>query len=79
MKDIIPVGQFKTHCYKMLDQSYKEHRTLTITKKGKAIAQIVPLNDNEKTSIFGMMQNIASINKNEDIISPIEVKWDAEE
>jgi prevent-host-death family protein len=77
MKDTIPIGEFKTHCYKLLDQSQKEQKQLTITKRGKAIAQIIPLNENtKKISLFGMMKNIGSING--DIIKPINVDWEAQ-
>jgi antitoxin (DNA-binding transcriptional repressor) of toxin-antitoxin stability system len=78
MKEYVPIGEFKTHCYKLLDQSQKEHKQFTITRKGKAIVQVIPLNEHSsKQSIFGMMQNIASINGN--LIEPIDVKWDAEQ
>jgi antitoxin (DNA-binding transcriptional repressor) of toxin-antitoxin stability system len=77
MKEYIAIGKFKTHCYKLLDQSQKENKQITITRKGKAIAQIVPLRENiKKPSIFGMMKNIASINS--DLLDPIDVKWNAQ-
>ena len=77
-KNIIPIGEFKTHCYKLLDESNKNHTKLTITKRGKVIAQVIPFDDSElkKTPFFGSMKDIASING--DIVAPIDTKWNVE-
>ena len=78
MKPTISIREFKTHCCRLLDQSQKEHKSFTITKNGKAIVQITPLNDNsKKASFFGAMQDVASINR--DIMKPIESDWEAEQ
>jgi len=76
MQKQIPVGEFKTHCYKLLEQSNKENNSFTITKRGKAIAQVIPINENINTpSIFGIMRNTASING--DIMKSVDIDWDA--
>ena len=71
----IPVGEFKTHCYKMLDDAQKNNNQLIITKRGSAIAKITPLNKETKKSLIGILKGKAEVKG--DIIESLEVKWDA--
>jgi len=77
MKEEIPIGQFKTHCYKILEQSQKDHKSFIITKRGKSIARIIPLDSSStKHSIFGIMKESASVNG--DIVESLNLQWNAE-
>lgn len=61
MKTTLPIGELKTHCYKVLEQAQKNNQTLLITKRGTVIAKIFPVNENERESILGIMQGQAQL------------------
>jgi prevent-host-death family protein len=73
MQATIAAGEFKSKCLKLLDQVKEERQTLVITKHGKPVAQVVPIPAQE--SIVGSMKG--SVLWMGDIISPIDVEWDA--
>ena len=41
----IQAGDFKQRCLAILDQVAAEHRSVVITKRGKPVARLVPLED----------------------------------
>ncbi len=69
----IPAGEFKSKCLKLLDEVAETRKTLVITKRGKPVAQVVPMSPQK--SLFGAMKGSVTILG--DIISPIDVEWDA--
>jgi prevent-host-death family protein len=73
MATTIPAGEFKAKCLKLLDEVAEKRETLVITKHGKPVAQVVPIPPQE--SLFGSMRGTGEILG--DIISPIDVEWDA--
>jgi len=74
MAATIPAGEFKAKCLKLLDQVAEKRETLVITKHGKPVAQLVPM-PVKQTDIVGSMKGSVTILG--DIISPIDVEWDA--
>jgi prevent-host-death family protein len=77
MATTIPAGEFKAKCLKLLDEVAEKRETLVITKHGKPVAQVVPMEEPpaERKGIVGSMQG--SVLWEGDIISPIDVEWDA--
>jgi prevent-host-death family protein len=73
MPTTIAAGEFKAKCLKLLDEVAEKRETLVITKHGKPVAQLVPMPPHE--SLFGSMKGSGEILG--DIISPIDVEWDA--
>jgi len=73
MATTIPAGEFKSKCLKLLDEVAEKRETLVITKHGKPVAQIVPMP--AKKNIIGAMRG--SVLWEGDIISPIDVEWEA--
>jgi prevent-host-death family protein len=63
-------GQFKVHCLKIMDQVQSKRQAVLITKRGKPVAKIVPV-EQEKDDIFGFMKGKGSIEIKGDIVSPI--------
>ena len=41
----IPAGAFKQGCLRILDEVAETHREVVITKRGKPVAKLVPLQD----------------------------------
>ncbi len=63
-------GQFKVHCLKIMDQVQSKRQAVLITKRGKPVAKLVPV-EQEKDDIFGFMKGKGSIEIKGDIVSPI--------
>jgi prevent-host-death family protein len=73
MATTIPAGEFKAKCLKLLDQVAETREPLVITKHGKPVAQVVPISVQE--DFIGSMRG--SVLYMGDIISPIDVEWEA--
>ena len=73
MATTIPAGEFKAKCLKLLDQVAQKHETLVITKRGKPVAEVRPIA--EPGDFVGSMRG--SVVWMGDIISPIDVEWEA--
>lgn len=71
----VPAGEFKARCLRLMDEVQKTRRPVVITKRGKPVARLVPVEE-EIPSIFGRMKGTVTILG--DIISPIEQEWNAE-
>ena len=48
----INAAEFRTKCFKILDQVQATHREVIITKRGKPIAKIVHINQKEQKDPF---------------------------
>jgi prevent-host-death family protein len=73
MTATIPAGEFKAKCLKLLDKVAEDRHPLVITKHGKPVAQIVPMP--QYVDLFGCMRGSGEILG--DIISPLDVEWEA--
>ena len=73
MQATIAAGEFKSKCLKLLDQVSEERQTLVITKHGRPVAQLIPVPAEE--TLFGSMKG--TVLYMGDIISPIDVEWEA--
>ena len=64
----IAAGAFKTQCLTLMDDVRKTREPLVITKRGKAVAKLVPAED-EKDEFLGRLEGIIRIVG--DIESPV--------
>jgi prevent-host-death family protein len=71
----VPAGEFKAKCLKLLDEVQQQHRQITITKRGKPVARLVPLAA-EVPDIFGRMKGTGEILG--DIVSSTGEIWNAD-
>ena len=71
----ISAGKFKAQCLKLMDQVKTYHEEIIITKYGKPVAKLVPLEQSTQQSLFGYMADSVTITG--DIIAPIEDQWEA--
>jgi prevent-host-death family protein len=74
MKSTIAAGEFKAKCLKLLDEVAEKRKPLVITKYGKAIAQVVPMPAKQRNIVGSMKGSVTILG---DIISPLDVEWDA--
>ena len=75
MTNKIPVSYFKSHCLQILNNLQKTNQTITITKRNKQLAQIIPIKKNVN-SIFNILKTSAAIKG--DIVQSLEEEWDAD-
>lgn len=76
----MPAGKFKTHCLSVIDDVHDKHEEVIITKHGKPMARLVPLEDASSSpkNLFGAMRGQFKIVG--DIVGPIvdPDEWDDE-
>lgn len=54
MDKTIAAGEFKAKCLHLLDEVARQRAPLVITKRGKPVAKLVPIDD-EPVTLFGRM------------------------
>jgi prevent-host-death family protein len=64
----IPAGEFKAKCLRLMDQVAKTRQPLTVTKRGKPVVHIVPVEE-EAIELFGCLSHRFEISG--DVESPI--------
>jgi prevent-host-death family protein len=65
----VAAAEFKANCLRLMDEVTRQRRPIVITKRGKPIAKLVPI-ETEAIDLFGRMAG--SIKICGDIINPIE-------
>ena len=60
-------GAFKVHCLAIMDEVQSKRQAVLITKRGKPVAKLVPV-EQEKDDIFGFYKGKIKING--DVVSP---------
>ncbi len=65
----VAAGEFKSRCLALLDEVAQTGKPLLVTKRGKPVARLVPVE--APPSLLG------SVRKEKDLISPIGEEWDA--
>ena len=74
----IPAGEFKAQCLHLMDEVNETGLSFVITKRGKPVARLVPVVQEEKTfcSLYGLTKGSMEILG--DIISPLPNDWEAD-
>lgn len=70
----VKASEFKARCLKIMDEVAETGEPVVITKNGKPVAQLAPAPP-ERKSIRGLHKGQIKILG--DIISPIDVEWEA--
>lgn len=68
----VDIKLFQGHCPTLLDQVATTHEPLVITRNGRPVVKVVPVQD--EVSLFGALNG--SIQE-QDIFIPIDNEWDA--
>lgn len=74
MDTSVGAGEFKAKCLQLLDQVARDRESLTITKRGRPVARVVPIE--AQGSLFGALRG--SVIAADDLIAPVDERWDAE-
>jgi prevent-host-death family protein len=68
----VPAAEFKANCLRMMDEVARQRRPIIITKRGKPVAKLVPVEE-KPIDLFGRMAGTIRICGN--IVDPIDVEW----
>lgn len=71
----ISATEFKAKCLKLIDEVAQTHDPIVVTKRGKPVAKVVPIEPEKPKLWYGYMKGTAEITG--DIMSPIEEDWAA--
>lgn len=75
MSRTIKASEFKAKCLAVIDEVERTRQPVVITKRGKPVADVVPHKPEKKRELFGLFKGRMEILG--DIISPIDVEWEA--
>ena len=71
----IPAGEFKARCLQIMDDVAETHSEVVITKYGRPVAKLVPLDD-ETPDSFGAMSGTVNYLEAE-LVSPDHQAWES--
>jgi prevent-host-death family protein len=69
----IPAARFKAQCLKLLDEVSETGETIVVTKRGKPVATVAPIE--KPRSLKGSVTYLVS---DDELIAPIDEVWNAE-
>ncbi len=72
----INAAEFKAKCLKLLDEVAATREPLIITKRGKPVARVVPVEEEKPRGLFGYMKGTVTIHG--DIVNVPHEPWAAE-
>lgn len=67
----IAAGEFTAKCLALLDDVAQTGRPIVVSKRGKAVARVVPMEGQEELNLAG------SVLEEHDLVSPVDLRWDA--
>ena len=72
---VMKASEFKATCLRVMDEVEKTGEPVLITKNGRPVSKLVPVRVRPET-LFGVMKGRVRIMG--DIISPLDVEWEAD-
>ena len=77
MNKIVSASEFKAKCLRLIDEMQADGVPITITKRGKVVAELSPSKTDEvPKTLFGSMRG--SIIVHGDLDEPIDPNWESE-
>jgi len=77
MKQEVAAGEFKAKCLHLLDEVQRTRKEIVVKKRGRAVARLVPLEEEKTPKLFGRMAG--TVEEIGDIVGPTGERWDADE
>jgi len=75
MTKVMKASEFKAKCFAVMDEVAQTGQAVVVTKNVKPVVDLVPHKPKSKRNPFGILKGDLVIKG--DIISPIDVGWDA--
>ena len=73
----VPAGLFKATCLELMDRVQAGREEIVITKYGKPVAKLVPVEDEDTARRIARGWMKGTVLWYGDVISPIDVEWEA--
>ena len=70
----ISISQFKAKCLSLLDEIDKTGLPVIVTKRGQPVAKVIPVKKIQNSNLLGSV----SYKSEDDLLAPIDKKWDAD-
>ena len=70
----IAAAKFKSQCLALMDEVARKRKEVIITKRGRPVAKLVPV-ESDTNELFGGMRGTARVTG--DIVAPIRARWHA--
>ena len=74
MTKSIKASEFKAKCLSLIDEVSRTGQSVVVTKRGEPLVEVIPHRPKAKNA-FGIWKDSVKITG--DIISPIDVEWEA--
>jgi prevent-host-death family protein len=71
----VSTSELKARCSEIVDRVASKRETVIVTRRGRAVARIVPVEASAQRTLFGFARG--SVQVRGDILEPIDVPWDA--
>lgn len=65
----MPAGEFKAKCLEVLDRVARDGSAYIVTKRGRPVAKVVPMEDAKPRSVRGSVKYLG------DIVGPLGDEW----
>ena len=72
----IAAGKFKIHCLKLMEDIQKNREEIIITKRGRPVAKLVPIDEGSPEPLVGYLKGSVTIV--DDILEPVGENWNAD-
>jgi len=72
----VPAGRFKTHCLRLIDEVCEKRSEVIVTKRGKPVAKLVPLDDAPPRRLMGYLKGSVAVVG--DVVQPVDVPWEVD-
>ncbi len=70
----VPATEFKTHCLSLLEEVRETRQPLLVTRHGKPVVEISPYVPKNAARVNPLKRSIVF---QDDLVSPLEEKWDS--
>jgi prevent-host-death family protein len=75
VKESVTTSELKARCSEIIGRVERMRTPVILTKRGRPVARIVPMEDGERADLFGFAKGSISILG--DIVEPVDVSWEA--
>ena len=72
--DVVIASELKARCSEVIERVRSERRAVTVTKRGKPVARIVPFELPEAKSLAGFARGRLTVIG--DLLAPLDVEWE---
>ena len=73
---IVPAGEFKAKCLQLMDDVQKRHVHIRVTKHGKPVVDVIPVEPPDRKEAFGILSGTITVHG--DIVGPTGEAWEAD-